>query len=325
MNADGGVYFRNSPVWGDARRVPGAGVYNGDRVELICGLMGEPYGPYANRWWSRVTNLTRPGAGTGWVNAHFIDDGMPASTPSPGESTCGGGSPNAPPLTAKSVFFWPDLPIPTTRPAGIYLHVADIDLPFSQWASGNCTSAPPLPLPIPAGVTTLAGWSNGRLGPVYFLKENPDRWSQISEVILFDPGSRSDMEGTTGCEQKLSPMVSQTLDRWLKSPGQHRLLILSGIRTEDWDYVFSHLGVTIGVGKAHFDGLWHYYFPDLWSEPWSVRSHAQVCDYDDLAHEAVLDDFFQIVKSTGMGVQGTGCPISSAVPLAGRDPVAWNP
>ena len=39
-NADGGVYYRNSPNQGDTSQTPGVGVYNGDQVELICGQIG---------------------------------------------------------------------------------------------------------------------------------------------------------------------------------------------------------------------------------------------------------------------------------------------
>ncbi len=322
FNADGGIYYRNSPSWGDTSKTPGIGVYNGDQVQLMCGVFGEPYGPYANKWWSYVKNLTRSNAGEGWVNAHFINDGMPANTPSPGEGTCasGGGTKSGTPSTPasyRSVFYWPRLTV-NERPANIWMNVSDLDFDYPQWVSGNCNPLPPVPIYIPTSVNTLAGWSVGRLGPIYFLKDFPGQWSQINNIILFDPGSKSEMEGTEGCDAKLTnPPISQLLVSWLTSPGDHRLLILTGIRSEDWDAVVKG----IGIGKAHFSGLWHYYFSVLWSQPWSVRSRVQVCDYDDLAHEAVLNNFYQIVKATGLGIQGSGCPVSPAAPL----PVAWNP
>jgi hypothetical protein len=37
FNAEGGIYYRNSPHWADTPQTPGVGVYNGDQVELICG------------------------------------------------------------------------------------------------------------------------------------------------------------------------------------------------------------------------------------------------------------------------------------------------
>jgi len=328
FNAEGGIYFRNSPSWSDTSRITGVGIYNNDQVQLICGAFGEPYGPYANRWWSYVQNLTRSSAGKGWVNAHFINDGMPANTPSPGEGTCGAGTTGAPsggagsgvpptPAPPRSVFYWPRLGV-KDRPANIWMNVSDLDFDYPQWASGNCNPLPPGPIQIPASVNTLAGWSVGRLGPIYFLKDFPGQWPQISNIILFDPGSKSEMEGAEGCDAMLtSPPISQLLVSWLKSPGDHRLLVLTGIRSEDWDAVLKG----VGIGKAHFSGLWHYYFSDLWSQPWSVRSRVQVCDYDDLAHEAVLDDFYQIVKATGLGIQASGCPVSPAAP----NPVPWNP
>jgi hypothetical protein len=88
FNADGGVFYRDSPSWSDTRRIPGVGVYDGDRVELICGRLGTSVGPYDNRAWSLVRNLSRP-VGEGWVNEHFIDDGAPSNSFLAAEPQCG--------------------------------------------------------------------------------------------------------------------------------------------------------------------------------------------------------------------------------------------
>lgn len=91
FNAEGGVYYRRSPSWGDTAKTPGVGVYNGDRVELICGAMGDSVGPYNNRAWSKVRNLTRPSIGEGWVNEHFINDNASSNSFAAGEPMCGSG------------------------------------------------------------------------------------------------------------------------------------------------------------------------------------------------------------------------------------------
>jgi putative amidase-like protein len=91
FNAEGGVYYRESPSWDNTKRIPGVGVYNGDQVELLCGAMGDSVGPYGNRAWSKVRNLTRPQIGAGWVNEHFINDGATANSFVSGEPMCGGG------------------------------------------------------------------------------------------------------------------------------------------------------------------------------------------------------------------------------------------
>jgi hypothetical protein len=95
FNANGGIYYRNSPRWADTPQTPGVGVYNGDRVQLICGAAGEAVGPYGNTWWSYVTNLTRPGVGNGWVSEHYINDGAPSGQGPAGEPTCDGSVPGS--------------------------------------------------------------------------------------------------------------------------------------------------------------------------------------------------------------------------------------
>jgi hypothetical protein len=325
MDAAGGVYFRKSPSWGDASSTPGEGVYDGDQVRLICGAFGEAYGPYSNRWWSYVQNLTRPSAGQGWVNAHFINDGMPANQPSPGEGNCppsipgapgGGGS--QPSAQMRSVFFWPD-GVPAS------MQVADSDFEASAWYSRKgCNPVFPAPILLPGSVNTLAGWSSGRLGPMYFLHLFPQQWSQIHTIILFDPGNlenMSDPNPNAGCDSKLKkPSITQMLASWLKQP-DNELLVLTGAVSEEKPIAFRIPGTSIEVfaGKPQFHGLWNYYFHDLWQT--DMGSRAIVCDYDNLGHEAVLTLFAQIVKSTGLGFRPAGCPVSSQAAL----PVRWSP
>jgi hypothetical protein len=166
VDADGGVYFRNSARWTDTNATPGVGVYTGDRVEVICGEFGEAYGPYSNRWWSYVANLSKPAAGKGWVNAHFINDGMPANQPSPGQPACSSTTATPPPASpvGKSVFYAakPSSVLKSNPDGKMLLQVGDMDVPYGLWARGNCDPRPPGNLVIPPTVNTLAGWSLGR-------------------------------------------------------------------------------------------------------------------------------------------------------------------
>jgi hypothetical protein len=88
-----GVWMRNSPHTADTDRVTGHGVYMNERVELLCYGWGDAVGPYANRLWYDVVNLSRPtNAGVrnaGWLNAHYIDDGALANVVDPGVPPCG--------------------------------------------------------------------------------------------------------------------------------------------------------------------------------------------------------------------------------------------
>jgi uncharacterized protein YraI len=318
VDADGGVYFRNAPEWSETSATAGKGVYLGDQVQVICGAFGEAYGPYSNRWWSYVQNLSRPTAGKGWVNAHFINDGMPANQPSPGEGVCPATVPGAPAAGAggsmgasstKSVFYWPQLSVPE-RPTGTpFLGVADMDVDYPVWhVNGGCNASWPIPLFIPETVNTLAGWSRSRLAPVYFLSDFPGRRSQIRNIILFDPGSYSEMQG--GCDETLRPSVNSVLANWLKSNQPARLTILAGALTDETDV----------SPKPTYHGLWNFYLHDIWALSSSVRSRVKVCDYAKLTHPDVLNDFFQAVKAVGAG-QDNGCPVSANAPK----PAEWSP
>jgi len=325
VDADGGVYFRNSPRWSDPRAIPGAGVYTGDQVRLVCGAFGEAYGPYANRWWSYVQNLSRSDAGSGWVNAHFINDAMPANQPSPGETVCPTSIPGSPGASGggvttssgpRSAFYWPQLGPDDWPRQPPFEAPADKNVAFSDWDTGGTCRPDSAHFNLPGTVNTLAGWSGSRIAPVYFLAANPSRWSQIHTIILFDPGSYDEMyDGGSGCDKRLSPSVNSILAKWLES-SQNRLLVLTGQVSEE-----KHEFLGVRWGKAQFAGLWNFYFHDLWPKSADIRSRAIVCDYDYMGHDEVIEDFWQIVKAAAAGNGRDSCPLSLQAP----DPIRWSP
>lgn len=307
FNADGGVYYRNSPSWSDTSRTPGVGVYNGDRVRLICGAYGEPVGPYANRWWSYVENLSRA-VGTGWVNAHFINDEAAPSTPSPGESACGPGTPGASNPSspsssvgahgaAESVFFSPN-----QYPDGLNIgdRIADHQITFENWTDatrdviGHWSDPNPCDyhkainavaaIRTSRGIDTLAGWSKGRLGPVYVISD-PTWRTRIHRIILFDPGNTSDFSPKESCENKLP--VGRWLAEWVSSNPHNELLVLTGEASDEWEGG--------SAGRSTFHGLWHWYFPQIWNQPFAGQVH--VCDYPFTDHETMLWAFSSIVEA----------------------------
>lgn len=85
--SDGGVYYRNNPHWNDTNRTPGRGLYYGETAQLICGTWGDPVGPYANRRWHKVNNLSR-NIGVGWLPDRYFDTPNNANQPTPGEREC---------------------------------------------------------------------------------------------------------------------------------------------------------------------------------------------------------------------------------------------
>jgi hypothetical protein len=90
---DGGVYYRNSPAWGDSNRMTGVGGHYGETVALVCGAWGDEVGPYQNRRWHLVDNLSRPAAGRGWLPDRYLNTPNVANQLTPGEPECGATDP----------------------------------------------------------------------------------------------------------------------------------------------------------------------------------------------------------------------------------------
>ncbi|HEY1449853.1 MAG TPA: hypothetical protein VGF47_02795, partial [Solirubrobacteraceae bacterium] len=72
-----GVWFRNSPHESDTSQTTGLGVYVNEQVQLHCYAFGDAVGPYSDRLWYYVSNVTRPTndgqPNVGYLNAHFIN------------------------------------------------------------------------------------------------------------------------------------------------------------------------------------------------------------------------------------------------------------
>jgi hypothetical protein len=300
VDAEEGIYYRNSPSWGDTSRTPGVGVYNGDRVELICGAYGDPVGPYANKAWSKVRNLSRPGIGEGWVNEHFIDDGASTNGWPAGVPQCGLAPVPPPQGGPRSVFYSPN-----ETPTGVdgLATVGDLNLAKSRWSWEGCKTAKAVD--VPESVSTLAGWSLGRLGPIYFLAgASRTRWEQVHRIVLFDPGNADEMQSS--CDVQLPQTPSVLLAAWLRMNPQNRLTVFTGAVSEE------HAIHT--WGRANFGGLWHYYFASTWNQPFA--NQVQVCDYDNVDHKLVFLGASWYVK-----FPVSGCPAVPGFPA----PVAWHP
>lgn len=87
VNADGGVYWRNSPNWNDTNRITGQGVYNGDQLDLKCWEYGTSAGSYSpNPLWYYAYSYTRNQ--WGWVNDHYLTTPGTAASPQPQGYPC---------------------------------------------------------------------------------------------------------------------------------------------------------------------------------------------------------------------------------------------
>ena len=192
--------------------------------------------------------------------------------------------------------------------------VSDRDYALSDWASGGSCRGDHIPAKVPGSVDTLAGWSRGRIGVVYFLANaTEEQKSKIHRIVLFDPGTTNDIAGTFGplhrdhgCDFEYD--VNKLLADWLQSDGQNRLTVVTGLRTEmkeDSNNPSSH---------STFAGMWKYYFAGIWNKPFADR--ATVCDYNMLEHDDVLRNVAPMVKNAT-----ATCPVG----LSNHHLQVWHP
>ncbi len=260
-HTDIGIYFRTDPNNWESRGAL-AGV-DGDEVTLRCVIEGMAVGQFENHIWYKADNAK----GSGLLPDHFLDTPVKANEYLAGMPRCddNGSQPQADIQQAKTLFYSPN-----PRPWGLPIEAfTDLDLPYADWTSDNCSSQRAVPSNLPSTLDTLSGWSVARLGPVYFLASaSESQKAQIHRIVLFDPGSEANM---SGCDQQYD--INGLLANWLKSDGQNQLVIFAGHDTE----------------MKSFAGLWKHYLAGIWKQPFADR--ATICDYNMMEHTAVLRNF----------------------------------
>ncbi|MDQ2973181.1 MAG: hypothetical protein M3Q79_01700 [bacterium] len=197
---------------------------------------------------------------------------------------CSAASSGAPP----TAFFSPIQGTPTGLPD--LAAISDVDLALEAWTSDEECSPNSVTEWIPADTATLAGWSVGRLGPVYYLAAaGPERTAAVRNIVLFDPGSMADFEErfpvnvvNDTCDSEFD--INLLLAEWLGSNDNNRLIVLTGADSEHKE-----------DGVSTYAGLWKHYFAGIWGQAYAHR--AQVCDYDGMSHESVLSNFSSIVEN----------------------------
>ncbi|HSH61259.1 MAG TPA: hypothetical protein VK988_16780, partial [Acidimicrobiales bacterium] len=101
---------------------------------------------------------------------------------------------------------------------------------YSRWTSDTRCEISDRAARFPSDreLTTLVGWSLGRLGPVYFLATASQRWGEINTIYLFDPGPLDEME----CESGMKQSPGTLLRDWLQSGADKRLVVYAGEPTQ---------------------------------------------------------------------------------------------
>jgi alpha-tubulin suppressor-like RCC1 family protein len=244
-----------------------------------------------------------------WVIANGVQSNhVTWSSGSTGEG--GGGSTSPPPSGPASVFYSPN-----SYPNGIASvpTIADLNLVLDEWTSPNCGIGNAAN--IPSSVNQLAGWSKGRLGPIYALYAQQTSVANLPNIhllTLFDPGNKADFTGRNNCDTRYN--INQILSTWLQADSRNYLVVLTGLNSEDRSKpAWCHQNWC--RGPATFSGLWHYYFAGIWNQPFANR--ALVCDYAYLSHDDVLRKFSWIVQNPLVTV----CPTAAGAPR----PTPWHP
>jgi hypothetical protein len=329
VNAPNGVYWRetNPPSYDQPTAINGYGVYNGTVVEPECYVKAGTWPGSTSHLWYRATIVSGRGYGSGYVHDHMMGtpwntpdrviDGVPPCGDSPGGGS-GGGTPSYP--DGGSLYY---SPYPGSANGWIDYHhwygtrkayapsPATKTMNVEDWAPNCQTAGSAIPdLSGVAGgkrITTLAGWSLGRVGPMMAL-ESGVSWvkDQVNFIILFDPGPFSDYK-TGHCDQFYSNQ-GDYLARWLAENHNARFMVLAGYLTADYAHPVN--------GYAHAS-IQNYLFNAVRSYPvingYNIRNQVVVCNYDTLQHEDVWMKFAGKMNDTNH----TSCP--------GRPNAVWHP
>ncbi|HET7302790.1 MAG TPA: hypothetical protein VFI74_05675 [Candidatus Saccharimonadales bacterium] len=210
-----------------------------------------------------------------------------------------------------SVFYSPLKPPTGLRDITV---AGDINRSIEEWSSGNCSPDKAVQ-GVPESVDTLAGWSIGRLGPIYFLaRATEEQKKRIKNIILIDPGNTDSFKArevlgvpvNKRCDDNFD--INKLLANWILGDSSHRLTILSGRTTEEKQDDNDE------NSKSTFKGLWSSYLAQLWNVP-QAENQVKICDYNYMEHEEIWRKLSWVVKERNM----------SCVPVNDYKLTQWHP
>ena len=181
---------------------------------------------------------------------------------------------------------------------------------------GRCDTSSAIPDTNGRPITTLAGHSLGRLGPVYYLKRaSKARRDRVRYVFLSDPGSFATLVDSCDTDRRID--ADGVLASWLASnPTRNRLIIMGGADSFD-------LG-----GGALFNGLRSIYFRKFVSA--GVGGQVLVCNAEKggvpYSHGDVIKTFANLIDDADAP---STCPLGLYGWRPGQKPYAntivqWN-
>jgi hypothetical protein len=284
-----GVWFRYGPDPAQTNRVTGVGVYMNEHVIVKCYWHGTPFGAYGNDVWYYATDQERPvaagQANEGWINTHYVDDGMTADHSHPSLPQCAQGSGNGGVVGGPAPGGSPgggQTPTAVSPAAGYFapykmsdddgLHVKDpatLNVEAENWSS-TCTQLPTTAysaanalLARNQSYKTLAGWSWGRAGVIAYLKSaSMSQLDALSYVLLIDPGVYDELND---CDKTLK--AGAALARWLaENPRAHLAIISTSAITQRDD--------SKGIQEIYFNAIRDRSTPKA-----NIRARVLTCNY----------------------------------------------
>jgi hypothetical protein len=324
-----GVWFRNSPQNSNTNRETGFGIYAGESLAVDCYSWGDPVGQYSNHIWYRGLDVQRPTvnghANYGWMNTHYVNDGQTADHAAPGVPDCN--APQPPPTTpvtpppvvypeGGSVYYSPYptdyIQIPIIPGKSVPYYTLNVTSPATKtlykpdWVgTTSCSSASMgnfTDVVNGKRISTLSGWSSGRRGPTYFVRDSARRTS-IHYLVLFDPGTRDELKSDCNWQG-----ISIALKNWLALDTRNQITIFAGAVTRDYP---------TRVGTYAHQGLQQVYFPAIRNTQYAKQ--VTVCNYDKMVH---TDVWIQFRNYMNYAPADGFCP---AAPNGTVPNAAWHP
>jgi hypothetical protein len=245
------------------------GIPSGAAFLVECQILGQPF-PNGNALYFRTTYGTETPT---YVPDYYSDSPhLGTQPPITGIPMCGATSTPVPTTAGGASVFYSGLGDAGWTSAQPYASVTLTDNgthSTNDWSAGNCSTASAANFPATVGgrtVTTATGWSLGRLGPIYLLKQSSSYAANIHYVLMFDPGSYGEMSGAN-CDTKVG--ASDVLATWLASSPTNRLVIMAGAATADYKHPVN--------GYAHA-GIQNVYFPKIRGR--AIANQVLVCNVE---------------------------------------------
>jgi hypothetical protein len=163
-------------------------------------------------------------------------------------------------------------------------------------------------------ITTIAGWSNGRVGVMSYLTHaNKQQLQQLDYVLLIDPGYYGQME----CEREQN--AGGALVRWLRADSKSHLVVISTSEISQQEN-------SRGIQETYFNAIRN----SIRREGGDLNSRVLTCNYDmkktgqDTGHEKAFFSSWYWIQHQ-IGKTRNACPWLSLRGTRYEATAGWHP